>query len=349
MPAEAIKNSPWLRQALLVAIAFGGGFLFHKLSIPAGWVSGSMIAPLLLARWIKLPELRSELRQLGLLVAGITMGASVTPQTVQAFAAMPLSFMILLLCMALTMGLTSLMLKYVLGWRMVDALLASAPGALSTVLAVAADRKADIARIAIVQNMRLLLLVSAIPALSLLHGRASEPVTSPTQVLDAVDLALCLLASLPIAFLAWQAGLSVPLLLGATIASAILHGAGWIEGHMPDSLAVIGFVLIGAFVVGRVQGLNWSIVRRDLIAGFATFLIGLGVAAVLALLPALWLNVNYASVLLAYAPGALEVMTLLSVALKLDPIYVGAHHILRFVLLGLSLPMLIGWLGRNSI
>jgi uncharacterized protein len=347
LPAEAIKNAPWIRQALLVAIAFGGGFLFHRLSIPAGWVSGSMIAPLVMSRWISLPELRSELRQLGLLVAGITMGASVTPQTVQAFAAMPLSFLILLLCMGLTMGLTSLMLKHVLGWRMVDALLASAPGALSTVLAVAADRKADVARIAIVQNMRLLLLVSAIPALSLLHGRPTDPLASTAGMLDAVDLSICLLASVPIAFLAWHVGLSVPLLLGATIASAVLHGAGWIEGHMPDSIAVIGFVLIGAFVVGRVQGLNWSSVRRDLVAGFATFLIGLGVAAVLALLPAFWLRIDYASVLLAYAPGALEVMTLLSVALKLDPIYVGAHHILRFVLLGLSLPLLVGWLSRS--
>jgi uncharacterized membrane protein AbrB (regulator of aidB expression) len=61
--------------------------------------------------------------------------------------------------------------------------------------------------------------------------------------------------------------------------------------------------------------------------------------------PAAWLaGVPYASAMAAFAPGGLEAMAMLAFAMGLDPLYVGAHHLARFMLLGLSMPFVVGWI-----
>jgi uncharacterized membrane protein AbrB (regulator of aidB expression) len=43
----------------------------------------------------------------------------------------------------------------------------------------------------------------------------------------------------------------------------------------------------------------------------------------------------------AFAPGAVEAMTVLAFALGLDPLYVGSHHLARFLLISLVAPPLL--------
>ena len=43
-----------------------------------------------------------------------------------------------------------------------------------------------------------------------------------------------------------------------------------------------------------------------------------------------------ANVVVAFAPGALDTMMVLALALHLDPVYVGAHHLARFLVVTLS-------------
>jgi hypothetical protein len=52
------------------------------------------------------------------------------------------------------------------------------------------------------------------------------------------------------------------------------------------------------------------------------------------------LSVPIADVVVAFAPGAQDTMMVMALALHLDPIFVGAHHIARFLLVSLSLPLL---------
>ena len=46
---------------------------------------------------------------------------------------------------------------------------------------------------------------------------------------------------------------------------------------------------------------------------------------------------------LAYAPGGVEAMAAMALALRLDPAFVGAHHVLRILGLNVAGPF---WLGR---
>ncbi|HZT51832.1 MAG TPA: AbrB family transcriptional regulator, partial [Stellaceae bacterium] len=52
------------------------------------------------------------------------------------------------------------------------------------------------------------------------------------------------------------------------------------------------------------------------------------------------LPVPAADIVIAYAPGAQDTMMLLALALKLDPVFVGAHHLARFLTVSLSVPFI---------
>ena len=59
------------------------------------------------------------------------------------------------------------------------------------------------------------------------------------------------------------------------------------------------------------------------------------------------LSVRIADVVVAFAPGAQDTMMVLALALHLDPIFIGAHHLSRFMLVSLSLPLLAGRLQKS--
>ena len=91
----------------------------------------------------------------------------------------------------------------------------------------------------------------------------------------------------------------------------------------------LGLKVTLAYLVGSVLG---------------SLLVGAAMAA-LAMLPVAWLlAVPPAQVWLAYAPGGVDVMTIMAIALGLDPAFVGGHHVVRFLALGLLLPL---WLRKE--
>src|SRR3569833_4134044 len=54
----------------------------------------------------------------------------------------------------------------------------------------------------------------------------------------------------------------------------------------------------------------------------------------------LLLKLPLAELVIAFAPGSVDAMMLLALALHLDPVYVGAHHVVRILFVGLAMPLL---------
>jgi len=333
-----------------LAVGLVGGLLFERVGLPAPWISGSMVAVAAVsARW-PLQDLHPALRDLAMLLGGSTMGAAVTPETLRLFGTMPVSFAGLFVSIVATMLLCSLWLRLALGWRGSDALLASAPGALSAVLALAAERGADVTRIAVVQALRLFALVAVLPGLVAwiepgMQGDAGAGGTTG-GVMDAPAFAFVLLIGLGLGATFARAGIAAPFLLGAAIGNAVPHGADLVRGLPPGPVQVLGFVLIGVFIAGRMQGIGLATLRRHLVAGLGSLLLGLAVSAVFAGLVAWAVDVRFGAALLAFAPGGIEALAILSLALDLDPLYVAAHHLMRFFAIGLALPLIMPLFDR---
>lgn len=335
-----------------ILVAGLGGLIFHSLGLPAAWLSGAAIAGILwgLTPWaITLPR---ALVDTAMLISGAAMGAAVTPEAIDAMGRYPGSLVLLVIGVVAISGASSLWLTRVSGWRKADAVLASVPGALSTVLAVAADRKADVPSVAIVQNVRLLVLIVLLPAVVVLTGSTGGggmlvgmgmPIASPFAI------GVTLLVSLLLGSLLKIMKVAAPLLLGATIVSAVGHGTGLVHGVMPPAIATCGLVLIGLFIADRFRNLQRSALRKALIAAIGSFATGMAVAAAFAAVAAWVAGVSFANGLVAFAPGGLEAMTVLALVLGLDPLYVGVHHLVRFLGIGFVLPFAVGWLQRRQI
>jgi uncharacterized membrane protein AbrB (regulator of aidB expression) len=71
-------------------------------------------------------------------------------------------------------------------------------------------------------------------------------------------------------------------------------------------------------------------------AAFGSFAVATAVAAAFALLVVALLPFRIADVVVAFAPGAQDTMMVLALAMHLDPVYVGAHHLARFLAVSFS-------------
>ena len=57
-------------------------------------------------------------------------------------------------------------------------------------------------------------------------------------------------------------------------------------------------------------------------------------------------NVRIADIIVAFAPGAMDAMLALALTLHIDPIFVGAHHLARFVFVSIATPGIVHLFDR---
>ncbi|MDP3254648.1 AbrB family transcriptional regulator [Bosea sp. (in: a-proteobacteria)] len=329
------------REAVVIAIAAVGGALFSLLGAPAAWLSGAMILSAVVALVRPLPALRRSWFDSTVLLSGTIIGSAATPEALAAAVRYPASLIILLFAMAGIMAATGAYLRYVARWSWLDALLAAAPGALATVLAVAQSKGADIGRISVVQLFRLLVLVALLPSLMQLTGLHPAIAPPPAKILEPWTMLLLLLAGFGVGLVFDRMGVAAPMMFGATLASAVAHGSGLVEGSLPPAVQIAVLVMLGSTMGGRIG----TIPRRELLGLFPLaaggLLVSLGVAFAFAWPAALLAGVSYADSMTAFAPGGLEAMAMLAFAMGLDTLYVGTHHLMRFLIIGFAMPFLL--------
>jgi uncharacterized membrane protein AbrB (regulator of aidB expression) len=103
------------------------------------------------------------------------------------------------------------------------------------------------------------------------------------------------------------------------------------------SAAVIG---IGAVTGSRFANTDPRTLLRFLGAALGSFAVAISIASLFVLLLTTLLSIRVADAVVAFAPGAQDSMMVLALSLHLDPIYVGAHHLSRFLLVSLLVPFL---------
>ncbi len=336
-----------LVQAGQVLAAAAGGLAFDALGIPAAWLSGAVAAIVALGALGVARPLARPVADAGMLLAGVVMGAGITPQALEAMGRYPASLAILAVAIFAVTGASALYLVRVSGWRRDDAVLASVPGALTTVMAVAADRRAAVGPIAIVQTVRLLALVAVLPSLvSLAGGGGGGALPGEGAAVAGVPaFAATLALGLAGGLLLERLRVAAPLLLGGTLASALLHGSDLAPGVAPPALAALAFVLVGIYIGERMRGIDARALAAAFPAALGSLLVGLAVAGAFAAAGAAVARVGLADAFVAFAPGGLEAMMVLAVVLHLDPLYVGVHHLARFLGIGFLLPVL--YMGRR--
>ena len=348
--------SPSLRETLLrlgetLIIGAIGGAALGLAKFPAGWLSGAIIAVAIAAlarRPVRVPHI---LGQCANNVLGISLGASVTPDSVARMGTWPASLAMLALAMACGSAVVVFYLHRVHDWDVLSALFASSPGGLSQALALAAETGADLRSVAMVQAMRVLVLSAGLPLCFAAFGiTGSRPVVNPAvaTVASMEELAVLVVAAVVGGLIAYRLRFPGGLLVGAMAASGVLHATGLVKVNLPLPAAIVAFIVMGSIIGARFAGTDIWLLRRLTVVGLGALAVGTAVASVFAVATALLLSLPVGDVVMAFAPGALEAMTTLAFALNLDPAYVGTHHIARLIFVSLVVPVVVHAIRRRS-
>lgn len=345
-----------LRQILLrtgetVLFAAGGGIAFVLIGFPAGLVTGSLLTVAVAALSGRPMMVPQPMARVVYLLVGISLGAVVTPEMLHGLTRFPLSIAVLTISTICMIVATSSYLKFVHGWDGRSAVFGASPGGLAQVLSLAAEYRADLRAIAIVQVMRVVLLTIGIPTGLALFGLSASGVGLPrANVIDGsiIEVALLIAVStftaLALAWLRFPGGM----MFGAMIGSGILHGGAFIHSALPlwmVSLAVIG---VGALTGSRFANTNPRVLLHYIGAALGSFAVALAIASAFVLVLTIVLSVPVADAVVAFSPGAQDTMMVLALTLHLDPIFVGAHHLWRFLLVSLSLPFQARRAGKDA-
>src|SRR5882757_1860538 len=209
-----------------LVIGAAGGALFWFAELPGGLISGAMIAVAtagISGRQMGLPQ---GIAHVILMTLGLSLGSMVSPVMIKNLSAYPVTIALLAAATFCATFGSSFYLQRIHGWDRTSALLAGSPGALSQVIMLATERNADVAGIAVVQIMRVIILTAAVPMLLAATGVMGHGAL-PSRGPSATPIALAELAAIAVAAALLLRCLNFPAswMFGAMLGSSVMHGA----------------------------------------------------------------------------------------------------------------------------
>ncbi len=332
---------------MLIGVA--GGMLFLWAQLPGGLITGAMIAvgtAGICGRKMGLPQ---PLAHLILTTLGMSLGSVVTPEMIRNLGAYPVTVALLAIATFCSTFGSSYYLQRVHGWDRTSALLAGSPGALSQIIMLAQERNADVPGIAVAQITRVIILTGAVPMLLAMtglmgHGAlpARGPAASPVALLELVA------AAVAIALLLRWINFPASWMFGAMMGSSVLHGAGLVEGALPQWAYLTALIGIGTLIGSRFGAIRVRTILSHLAAALGSFAVAATISALFVAVIALTNRVKFSDIVVAFSPGAMDAMMALALTLHIDPIFVGAHHLSRFLFVSIATPGIVHLFGRAA-
>ena len=222
-------------------------------------------------------------------IVGMLLGAVVTPETLRGVTTWPVEHRAADAGSLAMMLATMAYLRVVHRWDLFSALLGASPGAMAQVIALSTELGGDLRAIAIVQTVRVLLLVVGLPNGLALFGLVVPAVPVPrgpagSSVLGQMIVLALVAAACALAFLR----LRFPggLMFGAMAGSGLLHGTGFVHAALPWWIGGSSVITLGALVGSRFANTTPRMLVGYLGAALGSFAVAMAVATVFILIVA---------------------------------------------------------------
>lgn len=328
---------------LTLGLGAVGGALFAWATLPLPWMLGAMTATTA-ASLAGLPvQVPMALRAVMIAVLGLMLGSAFTPDILDHVGRWTVSLGALAVYIVIV---TALVTQYFrrLGHGMATSYFSAAPGGLNEMVLTGAAMGGDERVISLTHSLRILMIVFTVPVWFRLFG-GYQPPAMASMVGGLADLGLVDAGWLAATALlgTWMGRLirlPAPALTGSMVLSGASHLAGLTTSAPPAELVALAQVITGAAIGCRFAGL--PVRRLGPIAltamGSTAIMLGTGTAAtaILATLSGL----PATALLLAFVPGGLAEMCLISLALGVDVAFVSTHHVVRILLVVILAPTL---------
>lgn len=351
---------PWPRPLLATvlaglktgAVGTLGGAAFFLMALPLPWMLGAMAA----SASVTIAGLRlridDRLRRTMFAILGVMVGGTFTPEVLEHAVRWPATIAVLALFVVGATAISWVVYRKLGGLDSRSALFAGTPGGLNEMVILTESVGGNVRGVALAQSTRIFIVVMTLPILlRLIFGVEpsdrlvpAAPLWGEFTLLDVGLLTVAAIAGMMLArairIPAWQ-------LTGAMFGSAIVHATGLSAAIPPGLLIAAAQVIIGISVGARFAGLTLRELGRALALGTLASACMLAFAAALALGLAPLVDIPFASILLAYAPGGVTEMSLVALALGLDVAFVATHHVIRILLIVMIGPLVFRRLGAS--
>ncbi len=337
----------WLTLALLATLF---GFIFAQFSVPASWLIGPMLAGLIVSLRDYRPGYLPQWPNLGAqAIIGVAVSASFTPTTLSTLAR---NWPVIGIAV-LSMLVFSLLGAFILvRWGNFDpatALLGTLPGGAPGMVAMSDALNADARYVAVMQFVRVMMLAVSTALISrwlLPIHKVISPASFAPLALGWTPLVLSVLIGAIGAWIGIKTNLpagaiALPALLGAVAGMlGYAHGT-WPPGILPLAYAILGIYVGMRFDVAAMRHISRAI---PAMLGNLVFLM-LSTGCVGALLG--WLSgVGAVNGYLAAAPGGLDTVSSIALAVGADISLVFTSGLIRFFTIVLLGPVLVRGLLR---
>lgn len=344
-PARPKLPEPLGRWLVLIAasLAIGtvGGVVFQWLQMPLAWMIGAMIFTTAAALAGAPVRGSSRLRTIVVPVLGIMLGSSFTPETLGHVHLWVPSIVAMLAFVVVIVAVVGTYLHRVVGFGPVTSFFSATPGGLATMVLIGVEWGGDERRIGLTHSIRILITVLIIPFYFRIFegyvpgGLASLGSITHLSLRDGLILGSCALG-LPLFKLLRLPSAQI---LGPMTLSACVHAAGLTTAKPPVELVNLAQLVIGTGIGARFAGVSVSRLSHVMLAaaGSTIFMVGLAALAGLGLSQAT--SLPFDGLWLAFAPGGLAEMTLISLAMGIDVAFVSTHHLIRVTFMVVAAPI----------
>lgn len=349
MPLPQPKN--FFVLFLTLAISAAGGGLATLLGLPAGWLMGGALAVTIAAMAGVPVVLPDWLRNVIFVLIGMSMGASVAPDSLALLASWPISLAALAIELVIIVATTGWMLSRVFGLDAGTAYLSSFPGHLSFVMGIAATGVGNSRQIVIIQVIRILMLTIAVPIGATFLPIDHFEVATASAFLSPLQLVLLALGCVAVGWIFDRLRIPAGMVLGAMAAATAAKLGGLYSEAMPTPLVIITFVLTGAMFGARFVGITRQEFMAAAKGGLIATAMTVGIVTLMTLAVAQLVDMPFGQIWLGLSPGALEGMGALGIALGYDTAFIAAHHVIRLLMLSFAIPavvVIIRWQERRS-
>jgi membrane AbrB-like protein len=333
---------------LLATLSIGvvGALVFNALSWPLPWMLGSLTSTLIASLFGFKPSIPLKLFTAMMLILGVYAGAALDPGLLVSALHWPLSLIGMVILVVATTVLNQWYFRRYAGFDKTTALFASVPGAQSLVLIMCARMGAEEKQVLIPQITRVLAVIYFVPLIlaglgdwtgldiTRIRGVPDEAWSMP----DWTSILLTLVATAIGFWVARRLNWPQPLLIGPLSGVALLQITGLTDLSIPGQALVPVQFILGTFLGTKFARVRWR--ESITLSGHGIVALGLTVilVALMTLLLTLITDIPPAAILLAFAPGGLPEMVLIAATLNADPAFVVVHHLVRFLIIAITLP-----------
>lgn len=339
-----------IRITVTLLIGLVGAVVATWAEWPAAALIGSTVAVTAMSLAKFATTVSDWIRNAAFAAIGCSLGSGIRADILDLVVKWPLSLVALALTVVAILVSCGWLLVAFFGQSRQTAILAVAPGALAYSLALAAEGQGDLRMILVIQSLRLLLITTALPLMldfgDQLRGGAGGGAVECMTLPITVVLFLC---ALTIGYCLDRVRFPAAYLLAGVVVSGIAHYFAITCGRPQPAFLFLGFSITGAVIGARFSSIPREDLKRFFWAALVVFVVSSGLAASIAVLVARTLHLPFGQVWIAYAPGGVEAMAAMAMALHYDSTYVATHHLCRIFGLIVLLPvLLLFFAGQNN-